>query len=61
MLHARFHDHRTFGYLKVFTIYGRGGGGGGHLSHVSWNFNTNFHSPFQWRLHMNFGFDWQSQ
>ena len=35
MLHAKFQDHRTSGsgeedFLKVFTIYGRGG----HLGHL---------------------------
>ena len=42
MLHAKFQDHRTSGsgeedFLKVFTIYGRGG----HLGHVTWTIYTN--------------------
>ena len=41
---------------KVFTIYGRGG----HLGHVNWTIYINFGSPFPWRLHMKFGFDWSS-
>ena len=36
MLHAKYQDHRTSGsgedFLKLFTIYGRGG----HLGHVTW-------------------------
>ena len=43
-------------FLKVFTIYGHGG----HLGHVTWTIYTNFGSPFQRRLHINFGFDWPS-
>ena len=31
MLHAMFHDHRTLGLEKIFTIYGHGG----HLGHVT--------------------------
>ena len=60
MLHAKFHDHRTISsvgeVLKVFTIYGHGG----HLDHVTWTIYINFLFPFQGRLHMKFGFDWQS-
>ena len=42
MLHAKFQDHRPSGsgeedFLKVFTIYGRGG----HLGHVTWTIYTN--------------------
>ena len=36
MLHVKFQDHRTSDsgedFLKIFTIYGRGG----HLGHVTW-------------------------
>ena len=51
MLHAKFQDHRTSGsgeedFLKVFTIYGRGG----HLGHETWTIYTNLGSPFQRRL-----------
>ena len=57
MLHAKFQDHRTSGrFLKVFTIYGHGG----HLGHVIWTIYINFRSPFPRRLHIKFGFDWQS-
>ena len=58
MLHVKFQDHRTSGFgaedfLKVFTIYGRGG----HLGHVTWTIYTNLGSPFPRRLHIKFGFD----
>ena len=61
MLQAKFQDHRTSGsgeedFLKVFTIYGRGG----HLGHVTWTIYINFLYPFPRRLHMKFGFDWPS-
>ena len=58
---AKIQDHRTSGsgekklFLKVFTIYGHGG----HLGHMTWTaFIHTFVHPFQWRLHMKFGFDW---
>ena len=41
-------------FLRVFTIYGRGG----HLGHVTWTIYINFRSPFPRRLHIKFGFDW---
>ena len=58
MLHAKFQDHRTSDsgeedFLKVFTIYGRGG----HLGHVTWTIYTNLSSPFPRKLHIRFGFD----
>ena len=60
MLHAKFQDHRTSGsgvfFLKVFTIYGRGG----HLGHVTWTIYINFCPPFQRRLHIKFSLDWPS-
>ena len=61
MLHTKFRGNRSTGsggedFLKVFTINGRGG----HLGHVTWTIYTNFASPFQRRLHIKFGFDWQS-
>ena len=43
-------------FLKVFTIYGRGG----HIGHVTWTICTNFGSPFRRRLNIKFGFDWPS-
>ena len=60
MLHAKFQNHRTSGSgeedFKGFTIYGHDG----HLGHVTWTIYINFHSPFPMRLHIKFGFDWQS-
>ena len=60
MIHVKFQDHRTSGsgeeFLNVFTIYGHGG----HLDHVSWTIYINFRCPFPRRLHIKFGFDWQS-
>ena len=40
----------------VFTIYGRGG----HLGHVTQMPRTKYRSPYPRRLHIKFGFDWQS-
>ena len=57
MLHAKFQDHRTSSSGEEdFTIYGHGG----HLGHVTWTIFINFRSPFPRRLHIKFGFDWQS-
>ena len=47
MLHAKSHDHRTISsvgkdFLKVFTIYGRGG----HLGHMTWTIYIYFLYPF---------------
>ena len=61
MLHTKFRGNRPAGFgeedfLRVFTIYGRGG----QLGHVTWEINTNFRSPFPKRLHIKFGFDWPS-
>ena len=61
MLHAKFQDHKTSGsgeedFFKVFTIYGHGG----PFGHVTWTIYINFRSPFPWRLHIKFGFDWPS-
>ena len=49
MFHARFHENRTISsvvkrFLKVFTIYGRGGG---HLGHVTWTIYIISLSAFQ--------------
>ena len=44
MLHAKFRRNRTIGfedYLRVFTIYGRGG----HLGNVTQMPQTNLRSP----------------
>ena len=43
-------------FLRVFTIYGRGG----HLGHVTQISRTNFRSPYPWRFHIKFHFDWPS-
>ena len=40
-------------FLCFYTIYEHGG----HLGHVTMAIYTNFRSPFQWKLHMKFGFD----
>ena len=40
-------------FLRVFTIYGRGG----HLGHVTQISRTNFRSPYTWRFHIKFHFD----
>ena len=61
MLHAKFQDHMTTGsggedFLKVFTIYGRGG----HLGHVTRTIYKNFRYLFPRKLHKKFGFDWPS-
>ena len=59
MLHTKFRENRPAGsgekdFLRVFTIYGRGG----HLGHVTQMPRTNFRSPYPRRLHIKFGFDW---
>ena len=60
MLHTKFRENRPAGsgedFLRVFTIYGRGG----HLGHVTQVPRTNFCSPYPWRLRIKFGFDWPS-
>ena len=58
MLHTKFRKNRPAGsgeedFLRVFTIYGRGG----HLGHVTQMPRTNFRSPYPRRLHIKFGFD----
>ena len=57
MLHTKFRENRPAGsgedFLRVFTIYGRGG----HLDHVTQMPRTNFRSPYPRRLHIKFGFD----
>ena len=51
MLDDKFQDHMTSGSweedfsFKGFTIYRHGG----HLGHVTWNFYTNFLSPYHER------------
>ena len=61
MLHAKFRGNRLAGsgeedFLRVFTIYGRGG----HTDHVTWIIYTNFGYPFLRRFHIKYGFDWSS-
>ena len=57
MLHTKFRENRPASsgedFLRVFTIYGRGG----HLGHVTQMPRTNFRSPYPRRLHIKFGFD----
>ena len=56
MLHTKFLGNQPAGsgkevFLRVFTIYGRGG----YLGHEMPL--TNFRSPYPRRLHIKFGFD----
>ena len=58
MLHTKFRENRFTGsgeedFLRVFTIYGRGG----HLGHVTQMPRTKYCSPYPRRLHIKFGFD----
>ena len=60
MLLAKFQNNRFLvlekKILKVFTIYGHGG----HLGHVTLTIYIKFCSPFPRRLHIKFGYDFQS-
>ena len=61
MLHFKFRGNPPIGsveedILRVFTIYARGG----HLGHVTQISQTNFRSPYPWRFHIKFHFDWPS-
>ena len=61
MLHTKSQGHRPPGsgeedFLRVFTIYGRGG----HLGHVTKTIWTNFRSPILRSLHMKYEFSWPS-
>ena len=53
MLHTKFRENGLAGsgevFIRVFTIYGRGG----HLGHVTQMPRTNFRSPYPRRLHLN--------
>ena len=56
MLHTKFRENRPAGsgeenFLRVYTIYGRGG----HLGHVTQMPRTNFRYPYPRRLHIKFG------
>ena len=58
MLHTKLCGNRPAGsrvedFLRVFTIYGRGG----HLGYVTQMLQTNFRSPYPRWLHIKFGFD----
>ena len=57
MLHTKFRENWPAGsgedFLRVFTIYGRGG----QLGHVTQMPRTNFRSPYPRRLHIKFGYD----
>ena len=60
MLHIKLRGNPPIGsgedFLKVFSIYGRGG----HLGHVTQISRTNFRSPYPWMFHIKFHFDWPS-
>ena len=60
MLHIKFRENRPAGSgedsLRVLTIYGRGS----HLGHVTQMPRTKYRSSYPRRLHIKFGFDWQS-
>ena len=43
-----------FFFFFFFFIYGRGG----HLGYVTQISRSNFCSPYPWKLHIKFGFDW---
>ena len=58
MLYTKFRGNRSTGsgekdFLRVFTIYGRGG----HLGHLTNMPQTKFRSPYPRRPHIKFGFD----
>ena len=58
MLHTKLRGNPSTGsgeedFLRVFTIYGRGG----HLGHVTHMPRTKFCSPYLRRLYIKFGFD----
>ena len=57
MLHVKFQDHRLSGseeILMLFTIYGHDG----HVTKMVFTFNLCSLVPR--RLHIKFGFNWQS-
>ena len=55
MLHTKFRENRPAGsgedFLRVFTIYGRGG----HLGHVTSIMSTDFHFLVPASFHTKFG------
>ena len=61
MLHTKFRENRPAGsgeedFLRVFTIYGRGG----HLVHVTRIMLTNFHFLVPESVHTKFSSEWPS-
>ena len=60
MLHTKFCGNRPTGsgedFLRVFTIYGRGG----HLGHVTSIMSSDFHFLVPESFHKKFGSDWHS-
>ena len=60
MLHTKFRGNRPSGseedFLRVFTIYGRGG----HLGHVTSIMSSDFHFLVPESFHKKFGSDWHS-
>ena len=61
MLHTKFRENRPAGsgeedFLRVFTIYGRGG----HLGHVTRIMLINFHFLVPESFHTKFGSEWPS-
>ena len=61
MLHTKFHENRPAGsgeedFLRVFTIYGRGG----NLGHVTRIMLTNFHFLVPKSFHTKFSSEWPS-
>ena len=61
MLHTKSQGHRASGsaeedFLRVFTIYGRGG----HLGDVTKTICSNFRSPILRSLHMKYELNWPS-
>ena len=59
MLHTKFRENRPTGsgeedFLRVFTIYGRGG----HLGHVTSIMLINFHFLAPESFHTKFGSEW---
>ena len=61
MLHTKFHGNLPDGsrekdFLRVFTVYGRGG----HLGHVTSIMLINFHFLVPVSFHTKFGSEWLS-
>ena len=61
MLNTKFHENRPAGsgeedFLRVFTIYGRGG----HIGHVFRIMLTNFHFLVPESFHEKFSSEWPS-